>query len=97
MGPCDLTGGGGGGGQANEILANPELKMLYDMGGMESVKVYAKEQNGAPNAVARAQQRPLPPLQTLAGSANWPADFTAVACMAAAGVHCAPFWRPCRW
>lgn len=32
--------------KANEILANPELKMLYDMGGMESVKEYAKEQNG---------------------------------------------------
>ena len=32
--------------QAYEILANPELKMLYDMGGMEAVRDYNKEEAG---------------------------------------------------
>ena len=32
--------------KAYEVLSNPELKILYDMGGMESVKEHAKEEAG---------------------------------------------------
>eukprot|EP01050_Picozoa_sp_SAG11_P022489 SAG11_NODE_4266_length_1979_cov_1.548936_3_plen_154_part_00 len=32
--------------QSYEILSNPELKMLYDMGGMEAVRDYNKEEAG---------------------------------------------------
>jgi DnaJ-class molecular chaperone len=32
--------------KAYEILSNPEMKMIYDMGGMEGVKEYAKEEAG---------------------------------------------------
>lgn len=32
--------------KAYEILSNPEMKMIYDMGGMESVREYAKEEAG---------------------------------------------------